>query len=210
MGAQDQRCAGTDRHSAAVLEFRQGNSSWARRSSAMPARHCICRLCRSPTEPERRSGLPGILRDSAPSKGGNARSPTIIAGLRRVATLPWLHFVASPQREPGIGHRLGGRPVVDFIYRAPPRRGWLQHRRCLAANSGEYPAAGCCTRDRRYPRLLPEPRASIHQLPVGSPTGSDYAGRLGVSSGIINNTLMAYPTFVPSTFCSAASATPWT
>jgi hypothetical protein len=35
------------------------------------------------------------------------QSPTIIAGLRRIATSLWLHFVASPQRVPvlvtGVG-----------------------------------------------------------------------------------------------------------
>ena len=51
-----------------------------------------------------------------------AQSPTTIAGLCRFATSLWLHFVASPQRVPGIGHRRRGSPVVNVIYRAPPRR----------------------------------------------------------------------------------------
>jgi hypothetical protein len=49
------------------------------------------------------------------------QSPTNIAGLRRIATSLWLHFVASPQRVPVFGHRRRGRPVVNVIYRVPPR-----------------------------------------------------------------------------------------
>ena len=48
------------------------------------------------------------------------RSPTIIAGLRRIATSLWLRFVASPQRVPVVGHRRRGRPVVNVIYKVPP------------------------------------------------------------------------------------------
>jgi len=48
------------------------------------------------------------------------RSPTIIAGLRRIATSLWLHFVASPQRVPVFGHRRWGRLGVNLIDRAPP------------------------------------------------------------------------------------------
>ena len=49
------------------------------------------------------------------------QSPTIIAGLRRIATSLWLHFVASPQRVPVFGHRRRGRSVVNVIYRIPPQ-----------------------------------------------------------------------------------------
>ena len=52
------------------------------------------------------------------------RSPTIIAGLRRIATSLWLHFVALPQRVPGIGHRRRSRPVVNVIDKMPPRAGY--------------------------------------------------------------------------------------
>ena len=93
------------------------------------------------------------------------QSPTIIAGLCWIATSLRLRFVASPQRMPGIGHRRRGRPVVNVIYRVPPRRDWLQHRRYLAvANLGEHPVAGHCTRENRYPRLMPFPRAPIHHF----------------------------------------------
>ncbi len=44
----------------------------------------------------------------------------MIAGLRRIATSLWLHFVASPQRVPVLGYRRLGRPVVNLIYRLPP------------------------------------------------------------------------------------------
>jgi hypothetical protein len=54
------------------------------------------------------------------SKRPNAKSPAIIAGLRRIATSLWLHFVASPQRVPVFSHRRRGRPVVNVIYRASP------------------------------------------------------------------------------------------
>ncbi len=74
---------------------------------------------------------------------GPTQSPARIAGLRRIATLVALRFVASPQRVPGIGHRHRGRSVVNVIDRLPPRLGFLQHRRYLAATSlGEHPVAG--------------------------------------------------------------------
>jgi hypothetical protein len=70
------------------------------------------------------------------------RSPTIIAGLHRVATSLWLHFVASPQRVPVSGYRRRGRAVVNVIYRLPPSRRLLQPRRDPAdTNSGEHRAA---------------------------------------------------------------------
>jgi hypothetical protein len=56
------------------------------------------------------------------------QSPTIIAGLRGVATSLWLHFVASPQRVPVSGYRRRGRTVVNVIYRLPPSRRMLQPR----------------------------------------------------------------------------------
>jgi hypothetical protein len=61
----------------------------------------------------------------------------MIAGLRRLATSLWLHFVASPQRVPGIGHRRRGSPVVNVIDRVPPHRDRLQHRRYPAATTRE-------------------------------------------------------------------------
>jgi len=70
------------------------------------------------------------------------QSPTIIAGLRRVATSLWLHFVASPQRVPVFGYRRRGRTVVNVIYRLPPSRRMLPPRWDLAdATSGEHRAA---------------------------------------------------------------------
>jgi len=48
------------------------------------------------------------------------QSPAIIAGLHRIATLLWPHFVALPQRMPMHSHRLWGETVVIFFYRDPP------------------------------------------------------------------------------------------
>jgi hypothetical protein len=48
------------------------------------------------------------------------QSPTLIAGLRRIATSLWLHFVALPQRVPVHQHRRLGGTVVIFFYRTPP------------------------------------------------------------------------------------------
>ena len=39
----------------------------------------------------------------------------MIAGLRRIATSLWPHFVALPQRAPVYRHRLRGRAVVIFV-----------------------------------------------------------------------------------------------
>src|SRR6266568_4237651 len=63
------------------------------------------------------------------------QSPAMIAGLRRIATSLWLRFVASPQRMPIFRYRRWGRPVVNFIYKVPPRRRFLQHRLYLAATN---------------------------------------------------------------------------
>jgi len=115
------------------------------------------------------------------------QSPTIIAGLCWIATSLRLRFVASPQRMPGIGHRRRGRPVVNVIYRVPPRRDWLQHRRYLAvANLGEHPVAGHCTRENRYPRLMPFPRAPIHHFRhVPAQTTPSRTEFQGVGSGAV-------------------------
>ena len=48
------------------------------------------------------------------------QSPTMIAGLHRIATSLWLHSVASPQRMPASAYRHGGPSVVSVIYRVPP------------------------------------------------------------------------------------------
>lgn len=59
------------------------------------------------------------------------QNPAIIAGLRRIATSLWLHFVASPQRAPAFGYQRGSRPVVSLIDKLPPAR-FQRHRQCLA------------------------------------------------------------------------------
>ena len=95
--------------------------------------------------------------------GPPTQSPTTFAGLRRFATSLWLRSVALPQRVPVSDYRRRGSPVVNFIYRVPPRDRLLQHRRYpAAANSGEHPVAGQRTRENRHPRLMPFPRAPIH------------------------------------------------
>jgi hypothetical protein len=78
----------------------------------------------------------GIAPNSV-SKEPPTQSPTMIAGLRRFATSLWLRSVALPQRVPVFGYRRWGRPVVNVIYRVPPRRDCLQHRRYLAATTRE-------------------------------------------------------------------------
>ena len=50
------------------------------------------------------------------------QSPTMIAGLHRIATCTWLHFVALPQRVPALGHRLRGQTVMSVIDSEPPGR----------------------------------------------------------------------------------------
>ena len=100
-------------------------------------------------EPSKRASIaPGpvsaaLARLQRHAPGLPTRSLTMIAGLRRIARSLWLHFVASPQRMPGIDHRPKDRTAVNVIYRVPPRRDWLQHRRCLAgASLREHPVAG--------------------------------------------------------------------
>jgi hypothetical protein len=73
--------------------------------------------------------LPGILRREPVrnlSKVGHTncemrstqmRSPTLIVGLRRIATSLWPNFVASPQRMPACGCRRKGHTVGIFIDR---------------------------------------------------------------------------------------------
>ena len=92
------------------------------------------------------------------------RSPTIIAGLRRIATQLCLHFVASPQRVPVFGHRRRGRPVVNVIYRVPPPSSntatSVRSRGCELRRG-----SGCvilCP-GNRIPRPMSCPRAPIHQ-----------------------------------------------
>jgi len=69
----------------------------------------------------------------------------MIAGLCRIATSLWLHFVASPQRVPVYGHRRRGRAVVIFVYKTLHGHGLLQHGPRLAvARSGECPVLLCC------------------------------------------------------------------
>ena len=57
-----------------------------------------------------------VVSDLRPSQGHarvnsktRTQSPTLIAGLRKVATSPWLHVVASPQRVPVSSYRRRGR-----------------------------------------------------------------------------------------------------
>src|SRR5438067_2422707 len=69
-----------------------------------------------------------VITERAPVAPDCAK-PATIAGLRRIATLLWLHFVALPQRVP-VGYRRWVRPVVDVIDKVPfsslnPRRAWL-------------------------------------------------------------------------------------
>lgn len=104
----------------------------------------------------------------------------MIAGLRRIATSPWLHFVASPQRVPGFAHRRWGPHVVNVLDRLPPRCDCLQHRRYLAAlNSGEHPVAGAvpANTDTHDSCPIREHRSTV--------TASGYAEPQGVSSGPI-------------------------
>jgi hypothetical protein len=91
------------------------------------------------------------------------QSPTIIAGLRRIATSLWLHFVASPQRVPVFGHRRRGRSVVNVIYRIPPQSSNVATsatRGCeLRVASGCVPL---CPQNRIAPPIS-YPRAPIHR-----------------------------------------------
>jgi hypothetical protein len=54
-----------------------------------------------------------------PVQRAPAQSPATSAGLCRIATSLWLHFVASPQRVP-VGYRRRGHQVMNIIYRVPP------------------------------------------------------------------------------------------
>jgi hypothetical protein len=121
---------------------------------------------------------PWVRPRSSIHRSHQCKAPRSDAGLRGIATLPWLHFVASPQRVPGFGYRLRSRPVVNFIYRVSPHRG---HR-----NTGElsHPRNA---RDTGRPRLQPRNRkpakrlrAPTHQ--IASPTRSDYAEPQRVST----------------------------
>jgi hypothetical protein len=106
------------------------------------------------------------------------RSPTIIAGLRRIATSLWPHFVASPQRVPVFGHRRRGRPVVNVIYRVPPPSSntatSARSRGCELRR-----ASGCVTLCPRN-RIAPPP--SSPRAPIHLPMLSDYAEPERVSS----------------------------
>ena len=73
--------------------------------------------CRSGVWPGCRPTVPTGADGQPPMQ-----SPTMIAGLHGFATCTWLHFVASPQRVPALGHRLRGQTVVSVIDSAPPRR----------------------------------------------------------------------------------------
>jgi hypothetical protein len=96
------------------------------------------------------------------------QSPAIITGLHRFATLPWLHFVASPRRMPALGRRLQGRAVVYFIDTLPPLLlpsgvGALSRKRAANANS-------------RYTVALPFPGAAVAAASTdGGSTGSHYS-----------------------------------
>ena len=73
-----------------------------------------------------------------------------------------LGFVASPQRVPAVGGRLRASDVVSVSYKIPPARDCLRHRRDLAVfELGGAPGCGTRTREHRYSRLTPYPRAPI-------------------------------------------------
>jgi len=106
------------------------------------------------------------------------QSPTRIAGLHRIATCTWLHFVASPQRVPALGYRLRGQTVMSVIDSAPPgRRGCnigaasrsrtgesIRLRATMPANTDTH---DCCpTREHRpnnHLRIEPTPAAAKFQ-----------------------------------------------
>jgi hypothetical protein len=92
------------------------------------------------------------------------QSPTIIAGLRRIATSLWLHFVASPQRVPVFGHRRRGRPVVNVIYKVPPPSS--NTRTSARSRSHELRRASGCETYVQQNRIAPPascPRAPIYR-----------------------------------------------
>lgn len=116
------------------------------------------------------------------------QSPTMIAGLHGFATCTWLHFVASPQRVPGLGHRLRGQTVMSVIDSAPPRHprcnigaasrsrtgGSIRLRATMPANTDTH---DCCpTREHRFNnhlRVEPTPAATKFQArPRTSPISS--------------------------------------
>ncbi len=95
------------------------------------------------------------------------QSPAVIAGLRRIATSLWLRFVASPQRMPIFRYRRWGRPVMNLIYRVPPRRRFLQHRQYLmVTNSRSTRCMAFFTRYRIRPAMLQTTRADLRIAPL--------------------------------------------
>ena len=106
------------------------------------------------------------------------QSPTMIAGLRRIATCTWLHFVALPQRVPALGHRLRGQTVVSVIDRSPPGRRGCNIGAASRSRTGEsirlraiVPARtdthDCCPtrehRSRNHRRIQATPAAAKFQ-----------------------------------------------
>ena len=122
-------------------------------------------------------------RGSARSSEPPAQSPTMIAGLRRIATSLWLHFVASPQRMPGISHRRRGRPVVDVIDRAPPRS-LSATTSALSRGSNPGGASGCGTTCPRKPTPTTTTLSTSTDPQLTPPTRSDYAESERVSSSV--------------------------
>jgi hypothetical protein len=121
---------------------------------------------------ERRGAL--TRRLYARSAGLPTQSPTMVAGLRRVATSVWVPFVTSRQRVPGFGHRHWCSPVVDVIDKARPR--------LLVATTSALPRGrdlgGASGGGTTYPRKPTPTTAALSastDLQIGSPTGSAYA-----------------------------------
>jgi hypothetical protein len=89
------------------------------------------------------------------------QNPAIIAGLRRIATSLWLHFVASPQRVPAFGYRRRSQPVVNLIDKLSPGR-FQRHRQCLAVtNSKNTWLRGVLRATQTPTRDVPPTRADL-------------------------------------------------
>lgn len=102
---------------------------------------------------------------------GKTQSPTKFAGLRRLATSLWLHFVASPQRVPalitGVGVDMAPISSISYLpFVGRPRCGdnvQLQDRLPNPSYRPERRQAGCgptnCAR-------VPVRRRHQHRLPI--------------------------------------------
>ena len=89
-----------------------------------------------------------------------SKSPTMIAGLRRLATSLWLHFVASPQRMPVFDHRRWRQPVVNVIDKSTSR----SSNTSTSAKISRLRTSGSIRSLKRHLRPPPtsRPRAPIH------------------------------------------------